>query len=36
MPSPSAAKITRTASPIWASTGWWSTQSSGTRGSRRS
>jgi hypothetical protein len=36
MPSPSAARITRTASPIQASTRWWSTRSSGTRGSRRS
>jgi hypothetical protein len=35
-PSPSAARITRTASPTRASTRWWSTQSSGTRGSRRS
>jgi hypothetical protein len=32
-PSPSAAKIIRTASPIRASTRWWSTQSSGTPGS---
>jgi hypothetical protein len=31
-PSPSAAKITRTASPIQASTRWSSTQSSATRG----
>jgi hypothetical protein len=36
MPSLSAAKITRTASPIRASTRWWSIRSSGTRGSRRS
>jgi hypothetical protein len=36
MPSPSAARITRTASPTRASTRWWSTRSSGTRGSRRS
>jgi hypothetical protein len=36
MPSLSAAKITRTASPTRASTRWWSTLSSGTRGSRRS
>jgi hypothetical protein len=35
MPSPSAAKITRTASPTWASTRWWSTLSSGTPGSPR-
>jgi hypothetical protein len=35
MPSPSAAKITRTASPTWASTCWWSTLSSGTPGSPR-
>jgi hypothetical protein len=34
-PSPSAAKIIRTASPIRASTRWWSTQSSGTPGSPR-
>jgi hypothetical protein len=34
-PSPSAAKITRTASPIRASTRWWSTLSSGTPGSPR-
>jgi hypothetical protein len=34
-PSPSAARFTRTASPIWASTRWWSTQSSGTPGSLR-
>jgi hypothetical protein len=33
MPSPSTARITRTASPIRASTRWWSTQSSGTPGS---
>jgi hypothetical protein len=32
-PSPSAAKITRTASPIRASTRWWLTPSSGTPGS---
>jgi hypothetical protein len=32
-PSPSAARITRTASPIWASTRWSSTRSSATRGS---
>jgi hypothetical protein len=35
MQSPSAAKITRTASPIRASTRWWSTLSSGTPGSPR-
>jgi hypothetical protein len=35
-PSPSAARTTRTASPTRASTRWWSTQSSGTRDSRRS
>jgi hypothetical protein len=35
-PSRSAARITRIASPTRASTRWWSTQSSGTRGSRRS
>jgi hypothetical protein len=34
-PSPSAAKITRTASPTRASTHWSSTQSSGTHGSPR-
>jgi hypothetical protein len=34
-PSPSAARITRTASPTRVSTRWWSTRSSGTRGSRR-
>jgi hypothetical protein len=34
-PSPSAARITQTASPTRASTHWWSTRSSGTRGSRR-
>jgi hypothetical protein len=34
-PSPSAARITRTASPIRASTRWLSTQSSGMRGSLR-
>jgi hypothetical protein len=34
-PSSSAARITRTASPIRASTHWWSTQSSGTPGSPR-
>jgi hypothetical protein len=32
-PLPSAARITRIASPIGASTRWWSTQSSGTPGS---
>jgi hypothetical protein len=36
MPSPSAARIIRTASPTRASTRWWSTRSSGMRGSRRS
>jgi hypothetical protein len=36
MPSPSATRITRTASPTRARTRWWSTRSSGTRGSRRS
>jgi hypothetical protein len=35
MPSPSAARITRIASPIRASTRWWSTPSSGTPGSPR-
>jgi hypothetical protein len=35
-PSRSAARITRTASPTRVSTRWWSTRSSGTRGSRRS
>jgi hypothetical protein len=35
MPSPLAAKITRTASPIRASTRWWSTMSSETPGSPR-
>jgi hypothetical protein len=35
MPSPSAARITRTASLIRASTRWLSTRSSGTRGSLR-
>jgi hypothetical protein len=35
MPSPSATRITRTASPIRASTRWWSTQSLGTPGSPR-
>jgi hypothetical protein len=35
-PSLSAARIIRTASPTRASTRWWSTQSSGTCGSRRS
>jgi hypothetical protein len=35
-PSRSAARITRTASPTRVSTRWWSIQSSGTRGSRRS
>jgi hypothetical protein len=35
MPSPSAVRITRTASPAWVSTRWWSTRSSGTLGSRR-
>jgi hypothetical protein len=35
-PSRSAARITRTASPTRVSTRWWSTQPSGTRGSRRS
>jgi hypothetical protein len=35
-PSRSAARIIRTASPTRVSTHWWSTQSSGTRGSRRS
>jgi hypothetical protein len=35
-PSRSAARITRTASPTRVSTRWWSTQSSGMRGSRRS
>jgi hypothetical protein len=35
MPSPLAVKITRTASPIRASTRWWSTLSSGTPGSPR-
>jgi hypothetical protein len=34
-PSPSAVRITRTASPIQASTRWWSTQSLGTPGSPR-
>jgi hypothetical protein len=34
-PSPSAVRITRTASPTRVSTHWWSTRSSGTRGSRR-
>jgi hypothetical protein len=34
-PSPSAARITRTASPTRVSTCWWSTRSSGTHGSRR-
>jgi hypothetical protein len=34
-PSRSAARITRTASPTRVSTHWWSTRSSGTRGSRR-
>jgi hypothetical protein len=33
-PSRSAARITRTASPTRVSTRWWSSQSSGTRGSR--
>jgi hypothetical protein len=36
MPSPSAVKITRTASLTRASTHWWSTRSLGTRGSQRS
>jgi hypothetical protein len=36
MPSLSATRITRTASPIRANTRWWSTRSSGTHGSRRS
>jgi hypothetical protein len=36
MPSHSAARITRTASPTQVSTRSWSTRSSGTRGSRRS
>jgi hypothetical protein len=36
MPSPSAEKITRTASLTRASTHWWSTRSLGTRGSQRS
>jgi hypothetical protein len=36
MPSPSARRTIRTASPTRASTRWWSTPSSGTRGSRRS
>jgi hypothetical protein len=36
MPSPSVVKTTRTAFPTRASTHWWSTRSSGTRGSRRS
>jgi hypothetical protein len=35
-PSPSAVRITRTASPTQASTRLWSTRSSGMRGSRRS
>jgi hypothetical protein len=35
-PSRSAARIIRTASPTRVSTRWWSTQSSGTHGSRRS
>jgi hypothetical protein len=35
-PSRSAARITQTASPTRVNTCWWSTQSSGTRGSRRS
>jgi hypothetical protein len=35
-PSRSAARTTRTASPTQVNTRWWSTQSSGTHGSRRS
>jgi hypothetical protein len=35
-PSPSTGRTTRTASPTRATTRWWSTPSSGTRGSRRS
>jgi hypothetical protein len=34
--SPSAASITQTASPTRANTRWWSTRSSGTRGSQKS
>jgi hypothetical protein len=34
-PSPSAVRITRTTSPIWASTRWSSIRSSATRGSPR-
>jgi hypothetical protein len=35
-PSPSAERTTQTASPTRASIRWWLTQSSGTRGSRKS